>query len=198
MLATMPASAISVRELARVAGVSHAAPYRHFGDRAGFLGALTVLCFDEFVGLQQEAFDRSAPGQKLLAVGEAYVSYAQHNPFAFDLLYNTRTGVPLGDPAVQSVMLRHGELFQAALLDAEGAGMLPPHADLTSAGYAIWGAVHGLALLVTAGFAPPEGVADIFGSMLRAGTHAPPREPSAPWHPVTAVRPLSRPDGDPT
>lgn len=184
ILEQKPMSAISVRELARVAGVSHSAPYRHFGDKAGFLGALTGLCLDEFVSAQEAAMNAAPQGTKLAAVGRAYVEFAVEHPHVFDILYNPRTGVPLYHPAVQAALLRHGEMFRVALADADAAGLLPPDVDLIAAGYAVWGAAHGLAHLVTAGFAPPEDVEAILISMLRSGTPPPAGQERQQWVPV--------------
>lgn len=195
LLERVPITELSVRELARVTGVSHAAPYRHFGDKAGFLGALTGLCLDEFVDVQVAALEDAPPGDKLPAVGRAYVRFAVDHPFVFDLLYNPRTGAPLHHPAVQAALLRHGELFRAALADAEASGQLPPDADMVAAGFAVWSAAHGLAHLVTAGFAPTEDVDAILISMLRAGTPRPGGEERGEW--VTVRGTMNPPSAPP-
>src|SRR6266480_4862833 len=80
MLKRMPAGQISVRELAREAGVSHAAPYKHFGDRRGFLVALAATCMAEFLHAQQQAMTVAPTGERLLRVGEAYVRYGVEHP----------------------------------------------------------------------------------------------------------------------
>ena len=67
-------AALSLRDLARRAGVSHAAPTHHFGDKAGLLTALAVEGFDLLAAAP------TAAGDDLLDVGVAYVDFAVRPP----------------------------------------------------------------------------------------------------------------------
>lgn len=152
LLEEMPAGAISVRELARTAGVSSAAPYRHFGDRAGFLVALAAECFGEFIDGQQIAYEAAEPGERLLQVGLAYVDYATEHPHSFALIFDPSIS-PGADPPESHLPLidTHTRLLLTALYDAIETGRLSadiPPADL---GSAMWSAAHGLAGLITSG-----------------------------------------------
>src|SRR2546430_6260512 len=73
--------ALSLRELARHAGVSHAAPYRHFASREALLAALAA---EGFRGLGAEmaalASDGGDPLARFAALGLAYVRYAVAHP----------------------------------------------------------------------------------------------------------------------
>src|SRR5919206_3833931 len=78
--------ALSLRETARRAGVSHNAPYRHFPDREALLAALAAQGF-AMLGEQL----RGKPGREM---GEAYVRFALEQPQRFRLMFG---GVlPLG------------------------------------------------------------------------------------------------------
>jgi AcrR family transcriptional regulator len=83
-------AALSLRAVAREAGVSAAAPYHHFKDRAALLGA---IAHDGHVALLQsmrKAFDNSTPGQdRIVAVGVAYVEFAVANPALYRLMFET-------------------------------------------------------------------------------------------------------------
>jgi AcrR family transcriptional regulator len=81
---------LSLRAVAREAGVSAAAPYHHFKDRAALLYAVahegTVALHDAM----RAAFDSSEPGQeRIVAVGVAYVGFALANPVLYRLMFET-------------------------------------------------------------------------------------------------------------
>lgn len=147
LLQTTPAEQLSVRELAREAGVSHAAPYRHFGSRDGFLAALAAHCFEEFLGVQQAAFDAAGPGDRLLAVGEAYVRFGIAHPHAFALVYNADDGPRSSSAELASLAGRHEALLHQAVADAFAHHRLPAGADPGDVGAALWSLVHGLTAL---------------------------------------------------
>ena len=152
LLETHAATEISVRELARTADVSHAAPYRHFGDRAGFLTALAGHCFGEFIEQQQQAFDAAKSGERLYDVGLAYVTYATKHPYAFALIFDPSISPGADPPASHQPLIEaHTALLAAALDDAITTGRLPDDKPPLEIGYAMWSAAHGLANLVTAG-----------------------------------------------
>lgn len=152
LLDQMPAGAISVRELARTAGVSSAAPYRHFGDRAGFLVALAADCFGEFIHEQQSGYKAAAPGERLLQVGLAYVDYATDHPHAFALIFDPAIS-PGADPpeSHRPLIDTHTTLLMSALNDAITTGRLPADIPPGDLGAAMWSAAHGLAGLITSG-----------------------------------------------
>lgn len=180
LLATQTATEISMRELARTADVSHAAPYRHFGDRAGFLIALAAHCFGEFIEEQQKAFDTAEPGERLYEVGLAYVNYATNHRYAFALIFDPAIS-PGSDPPPSHLPLidAHTHLLAAALEDAITTGRLPADKPPLEIGYAMWSAAHGLANLVTAGRLIASDVPATLAALLT--------EPS----PTTAARPVS-------
>lgn len=147
-----PASDISVRELARTADVSHAAPYRHFSDRAGLLVALAAHCLGELIAAQRTAYDTAEPGERLLQVGLAYVGYATDHPNAFALIFDPGVS-PGADPpeAHRPLIEAHTALLSAALDDAISFGRLRSDVPPGDLGGAMWSAAHGLASLITSG-----------------------------------------------
>src|SRR5208282_1111267 len=92
------AAALSLRAVAREAGVSPAAPYHHFKDKTELLEA---VAHEGWEALSQSIVEarRSAPtaGEALASIGVAYVNFAQANPALYRLMYHTsrdRTAMP--------------------------------------------------------------------------------------------------------
>ncbi len=168
LLEDAPAERLSVRELAREAGVSHAAPYRHFGDRPGLLLALAEHCFEEFLADQQGAFDSAVAGTRLPAVGEAYVRFGIAHPHVFALIFDPALVRPAEPPAVLGALgERHAELLGAAVQDAAAAGLTPSGADPRDVGAALWSLVHGLTALAGGGSLPTDRIPQILAALLR-------------------------------
>ncbi len=77
--------AISLRELARRAGVSHAAPAHHFKDKAGLLTAIAIEGFEMLADSLEDALN-TAP-LPLLELGTRYVRFATDHPGHFEVMY---------------------------------------------------------------------------------------------------------------
>src|SRR5262245_60881138 len=88
--------ALSLRELARAAGVSHAAPRKHFADRDALLDALAER---GFVQLTERILDAAArePGdfpRALHTVASAYIDFAVAEPALLDLMFAAKVNSP--------------------------------------------------------------------------------------------------------
>src|SRR5471032_759222 len=82
------AESLTLRELARAAGVSHAAPYHHFAGRDELLAGVAEHAFDRLGdALARAAAQAANPGQALLDIGEAYVREAVAHPAQFRLMF---------------------------------------------------------------------------------------------------------------
>src|SRR5882757_8707209 len=81
---------LTLRAVAREAGVSHAAPTHHFGDLTGLLSELAAIGFRQF-GVAMAAADASAatPPEKGMASAKAYVAYAQAHPGMYGLMFRS-------------------------------------------------------------------------------------------------------------
>src|SRR5262245_10427448 len=73
-------SALSLRAVAREAGVSPAAPYHHFKDKAELLDAVAHEGWEGLRMAMAEARDEAAGREKVTALGIAYVCFARDNP----------------------------------------------------------------------------------------------------------------------
>jgi AcrR family transcriptional regulator len=83
-------ASLSLRAVAREAGVSAAAPYHHFKDRAALLAAIAHEGHVALLAAMQAAFDTSTPGpDRIVSVGVAYVEFAVANPALYRLMFET-------------------------------------------------------------------------------------------------------------
>ena len=83
-------SALSLRAVAREAGVSAAAPYHHFKDKNELLAAIAQEGFELLAQAMREgAAHEEDPRRRLNALGVAYVRFARDNPALYNLMYST-------------------------------------------------------------------------------------------------------------
>ncbi|WP_025620364.1 TetR/AcrR family transcriptional regulator [Salinispora cortesiana] len=139
-------AALSLRDLARRAGVSHAAPAHHFGDKPGLLTALAVEGFDLLAAALQT-------GDSLLEMGVAYVDFAVRRRAHFEVMYSPDL-YRADAPEVVAARGRSRAVLRSAVAD------LPPGPGAVggAAGDALaaWSIVHGFATLWKAGALPDE------------------------------------------
>jgi AcrR family transcriptional regulator len=143
------AANIRLRDVARRAGVSHAAPAHHFVDKAGLLTAIATEGFALLAAELTATYDRT---RSFLEVGVAYVRFAVEHQAHFEVMFRTelyRTDDPaLVDAKAGSAAALYGHVGDVA---ANGAG-----GDRLSAGVAAWSLVHGLATLWLNGNLPQQ------------------------------------------
>lgn len=168
LLDDRPPARISLREVAREAGVSHAAPYHHFEDRGDLLKAVGDECMRDFLDRQEAAVAAEAdPADRLVALGEAYVSFAAERPHAFALIFDPVL-CPPHDPSPERTPLiaRNEELLADCV-----AGWLRTRQrtmdDVEALSVALWGTVHGLAALVGEGQLRLEHVGPALRALVR-------------------------------
>ncbi|MEU6276321.1 TetR/AcrR family transcriptional regulator [Streptomyces populi] len=130
-------SAVSLRDLARRAGVSHAAPAHHFKDRVGLLTAIAAEGF----GLLATALDDAGD---LRDAGVRYVRFAREHPAHFQVMFAPEL-LRANDLELATARTLAGGRLRAAVsaVPAEGRG---PDARL--AGIAAWSLAHGFATLL--------------------------------------------------
>ena len=80
---------LTLRAVAREAGVSHAAPTHHFGDLTGLVSELTAIGYQKFGAAMMAANASGSQEQKGLASAKAYVAFAQAHPGLYGLMFRT-------------------------------------------------------------------------------------------------------------
>ncbi|MDP5228658.1 MULTISPECIES: TetR/AcrR family transcriptional regulator [Arthrobacter] len=156
----------SLRAIARRAGVSATAPYRHFADREALESALAVDGFHdlraELTAALAEAPDVTRPADVVTALGVAYVGFALRRPAVFRLMFGQEC-----DAEDSERVLASGGLHEV-LNDA--VGRMFPDADAAALSTALWSLAHGLAFLHLDGKFRPEPADDVAARVRAAVT----------------------------
>jgi AcrR family transcriptional regulator len=130
--------AVTIRGVARVAGVSHQAPLHHFRDRDALLHEVAERGFELLVErLDRELRPGAGPLESLRTYGVAYVLNAVEHPGLFQVMF-----APCDDPPGEAAYQRLIELCAGA----QAAGELRGD-DPLRLGLLVWSTVHGLAAL---------------------------------------------------
>jgi AcrR family transcriptional regulator len=128
--------ALSLRSVARRAGVSHAAPYRHYPSREALLADVAS---DGLTQLRSElAQAAAAPGdraERIVHIGGAYLRFASRHGGLLRLMFGSELPNRADFPGLAEATILIGEDIGIALGDQ-------------AAGLAAWAAMHGLALLI--------------------------------------------------
>jgi AcrR family transcriptional regulator len=151
---------VSLRQVARTVGVSHAAPRHHFGDKRGLLTAVAVEGFELLAVELGEAWQSTG---SFLEVGVAYVRFALAHRAHFDVMFRPEL-LRDDDPALEAARKVTGDLLYGPVttLAREGSGT-----DPRTPAIAAWSLVHGLATLWLAHNLPAD-IATDPGDLARA------------------------------
>jgi AcrR family transcriptional regulator len=144
-------AALTLRAVARKAGVSHAAPYRHFPNHEALLVELSIEGFEELrESLVEAAKAHGNESDKIANIGAAYMRFVAQRPALARLMFGGQ--------------LPNRDQFPQLGIKADSIGQQIGDALHDSAlGLAVWAAVHGLAMLVL------ENVIDL--GQRRSGLH---------------------------
>jgi len=129
-------ASLSLRAVARRAGVSHAAPYRHFPNHGALLVELALEGFSEL--RSDIAAAAQAPyscSDRIAHLGAAYMRFVARRPALTRLMYGSQLPNRDSFPALREAADAVGDEFSRSLND-------------NALGLAVWAAVHGLAMLV--------------------------------------------------
>jgi AcrR family transcriptional regulator len=143
----------SLREVARRAGVSPAAPAHHFGDTKGLLTEVAMRGYADFAEVLAAADARggSDPAKRLHEQGLAYVTFAMNNSARFALMFRTDK-VDMTNATFLEISNRSFRTLEAAIRAAVGA---KAEEELSPDGFgllmAVWSIVHGFSHLALGG-----------------------------------------------
>src|SRR5918999_37846 len=156
LLAERGVDGFTLREVARRAGVSHAAPSHHFGDRGGLVRAIVAESFTLLGSALAEAASAAGddPIDRIAAMGLAYVDFALDNPERYRLMFRTELSQAGTSEAPTDADAAGGGAFatlMAAVQDAADRGLLREGVDAGAAAVTAWASVHGLASLILEG-----------------------------------------------
>jgi AcrR family transcriptional regulator len=142
---------LSLREVARRTGVSHAAPAHHFGDKAGLLTAIATEGFELFLNHLAAAVGTTsaAPVDQLLLLGRAYAEFAERYPGYFDVMFRPAI-IRTDDAAYTTASDAAFEALRQHIEQCQLSGWRPD-ADNAGLTAAAWSLAHGISVLRTQG-----------------------------------------------
>lgn len=144
--------ALTLREVARKVGVTHAAPYHHFPTRESLLDALADEAFDLLDAAMRAApsapEDGAGASGRLAAIGRAYIDFARAHPEHLQVMFRRKSGThqrPANDPRERANARVFEQLLSAVqACQAEGCA---PRGDAHALALSAWSIVHGFAKL---------------------------------------------------
>jgi AcrR family transcriptional regulator len=148
------AKGLTIRKLASRAGVSAAAPYRHFSSKEEILAAITLegnkRLKDALTAAREGCPGKSS--EKLRALGKAYLDFSKRNSEYFRLMFSREgmsasTSLVAKNPNQDMSEYDSFGVLEEGVKDAQTAGELDPDIDSGVLSISIWSEIHGLATL---------------------------------------------------
>lgn len=142
--------ALTLREVAREVGVTHAAPYHHFPTRASLIDALTEQAFVELSAAMDAALANAPddPIKRMNSVGRGYVDFAHANPNKLQLIFRRRNEElegPRTDTLIEAGNHAFAQLFDTVAWMQKHH--LAPKGDTHELALYAWSVVHGFCKL---------------------------------------------------
>ena len=149
---------ISLRSIARIAGVSQTAPYRHFKDKNHLLIAMAVETHGHIAQAMSSAIQSETDiKEKLYKIGKAYIQYAQSNPSRYKLIFgpsiqNRKDYDELQEAGLASFGVLIQQVTEAIKVSPKYQNY-PDHEALAEMiSHNMWCSVHGRSTLLIDGF----------------------------------------------
>lgn len=140
-------AAISLRAVARRAGLSHASPKYHFGDRAGLLTAIATEGFHALARQLSDVHESDARHQ-LAVLGRAYIDFGLSHPALFELMF-APSELRAEDPELVAAQQQAIAFLTTAV--SQLAGIDPLTTGTPQLALVSWALVHGLVVLARDG-----------------------------------------------
>ncbi|MDX3380959.1 TetR/AcrR family transcriptional regulator [Streptomyces niveiscabiei] len=160
LLAREGVQALTLREIARRAGVSHGAPRRYFPTHLELLSAIARRGFTELAARAEEATGVPADRSRVEQLARIYLEFALDNPGMYELMFRHDL-LESGHLGLRDTSL---PLFSVLV---ESVGRVRPDADPAAVAAALWANLHGMAQLWTWGSLQLATGTEDFGPLLR-------------------------------
>jgi AcrR family transcriptional regulator len=144
------AEQLSLRELARQIGVSHAAPRRHFADRQALLDALAEAGFERLGAELRAAADGAGDDfpARLEATAQAYIRFATRDAALLELMFAGKHGTQA--EALAEVADRAFSVMRELIEQGQAEGFIEP-GEPDRVGLVLYATIQGIAALITGG-----------------------------------------------
>ena len=150
--------ALTLRAVARAAGVSQTAPYRHFADRRALMGAIAAEGFGELHRAMGEAMAHGGGREGFKGIALAYVHFAVANPALYRVMFGPEVANTSDLPELATASRASLGFVQSGLEQLQAAGLVRA-GDAAVMAISLWAALHGTVSLILDGQA--ETVTDI-------------------------------------
>jgi AcrR family transcriptional regulator len=152
ILAKEGVAGLSLRKVAKRAGVSHSAPYAHFSDKQSLIAAISTEGFKQLYDELDAAVSSHAgdPKRQLQEGVWAYVQFAMHNTDTFKIMFSGVLEKEREYPAFVEISHRTFERVVAVVRACQDAGILRLGPTEVMA-VTVWGQVHGIISLMLEG-----------------------------------------------
>jgi AcrR family transcriptional regulator len=134
-------AAVSLREVARIVGVSHNAPYRHFPTRQALLAAVAAYGFETLFSEMKASTHSSDPAEHLREIGRVYIAFALRHRGVYQLMFSDE--IQKSDYAELRDIAEGG--FKSL---QEHVTALNPNLNPGGATTTVWSLMHGIAHLI--------------------------------------------------
>ena len=144
---------VSLRAVARLAGVSPAAPYRHFAGKEGLLAAVAEEGFRALEAKMQTASQetRGLALAEFRAIGFAYVHFAASNPSHFRVMFGPEVSDKTEHSSLKESADRASQIIADAITNCQRPGLEGGDTDPQRLFISAWSTFHGLATLIVDG-----------------------------------------------
>ncbi len=154
---------VTLRAIAREAGIAAPSIYQHFADRDAVIDAVVSNTFQELDAVCEEAYRSHAPGpDRVRAISRAYVDFATEHPDRYRILFERSSGDLSAAPGPYPAGLHAFQYFAEAIKEANADDAAARGRDPFQDAEALWVALHGVVTLV-------------------------PATPAFPWTPTTSI-----------
>jgi AcrR family transcriptional regulator len=144
-------SGLSLRKVARKAGVSHAAPYAHFTDKQALIAAIALDGHGKVHTRLEEVVAQypNEPLNQLMQLAWAYMQFGLEAPAHYKITFSGLIENEKNYPELVEVARKSLESLKKIVADCQAAGILDPSEyELEIVAISLWGLIHGLVTLV--------------------------------------------------
>jgi AcrR family transcriptional regulator len=150
---TQGTEALTLRAVARLAGVSQAAPYRHFANKEALLAGVAEEGFHSLMSAMRQSVQACGdmPLGRLRAVGIGYVTFATSHPAHFRVMFGRDMADRSAFPTLRQVAGDTLTIVVDAIADCQRAGLVRSEEPAADLALTAWSSVHGLSTLLLDG-----------------------------------------------
>jgi AcrR family transcriptional regulator len=140
---------LSLRKVARQAGVSHAAPYAHFDDKQALIAAISTegfrILYEQFISIREKY--KTDPKRQLVEAAWTYVQFAQNDPAHFRVTFSSAVEQEKNYPALVEMTRTSFDQVVQIVAACQAIGLLRS-GPVDVMAVSVWSVVHGFASLL--------------------------------------------------